>query len=400
MVKNMINLTSKEDIKFIYKTANSILKECSDIDAVNLLEEKYAPNNSQLLYNVAIKIAKSKILMNSIDKKISITIVFAVYNEHNRMLDSNMHPNGENFIENKIEQLNWLFENVRDLVDWKMIIVDDGCPNHSGLIAQNIIDRKFKNYNIEILFLENSIRENLPPARNLTSTDESQKGGSIIYGMWKASLENSTLDHIIVYTDADLSIHLSQIGLLINDIVNSDVKVSIGSKRERKSVLLKSKSRNLRGMFFIYLWKQLIPDLGYLNDTQCPLKAFRADLVHDIIEDNIESKFAFDIELLLKAQLNQTNKNIPNIKSQPIAVIDSEAESTTIALNPYLTMLKSIVKIYQKYLPPNEKSEKLAHFLKTLDENDWKKLIDDIPKENIGRKVDDFEYDFLLSKIT
>jgi len=27
-------------------------------------------------------------------------------------------------------------------------------------------------------------------------------------------------------------------------------------------------------------------------------------------------------------------------------------------------------------------------------------LIDDIPKENIGRKVDDFEYDFLLSKIT
>ena len=400
MVKNMINLTSKEDIKFIYKTANSILKECSDIDAVNLLEEKYAPNNSQLLYNVAIKIAKSKILMNSIDKKISITIVFAVYNEHNRMLDSNMHPNGENFIENKIEQLNWLFENVRDLVDWKMIIVDDGCPNHSGLIAQNIIDRKFKNYNIEILFLENSIRENLPPARNLTSTDESQKGGSIIYGMWKASLENSTLDHIIVYTDADLSIHLSQIGLLINDIVNSDVKVSIGSKRERKSVLLKSKSRNLRGMFFIYLWKQLIPDLGYLNDTQCPLKAFRADLVHDIIEENIESKFAFDIELLLKAQLNQTNKNIPNIKSQPIAVIDSEAESTTIALNPYLTMLKSIVKIYQKYLPPNEKSEKLAHFLKTLDENDWKKLIDDIPKENIGRKVDDFEYDFLRSKIT
>jgi len=395
MVKNMINLTSKEDIESIYETADTILKECSDIDAVNLLEEKYAGDKSLLLYNVAIKIAKSKILMNIIDEKISITIVFAIYNEHNRMLDSNTHPNGESFIENKIEQLNWLFENVSDLIDWKMIIVDDGCPNHSGLIAQDMIDRKFKKYNVEILFLENAIKENLPIAHNLTSTNDSQKGGSIIYGMWKASHENSNSDHIIVYTDADLSIHLSQIGLLINDIINSDVKVSVGSKREKRSVLLKSNSRNLRGMFFISLWKQLIPDLGYLNDTQCPLKAFRADLVHEIIEDNIESKFAFDIELLLKSQLNQTNKNIANIKSQPIAVIDSEAESTTIELNPYLTMLKSIVKMYQKYLPPNESSEKLADFLNALDEKGWKKLVDNIPKENIGRKVDDFKYDFL-----
>jgi len=399
MVKNMINLTSREDIESIYETANGILEECSDIDAVNALEEKYAGDTSRLLYNVAIKIAKSKILMNRIDRKISITVVFAVYKEHNRMLDSSEHPNGENFIENKIEQLNWLFENVRDLVDWKMIIVDDGCPHHSGRIAREIIDRKFKNYNIEILFLENAIRENLPPARNLTSTDESQKGGSIIYGMWKASQENSSADHVIVYTDADLSIHLSQIGLLVNDIVNGGAKVSVGSKRERRSVLLKSNRRNLRGMFFIYLWKQLIPELGYLNDTQCPLKAFRADLVHDIIEDNIESKFAFDIELLLKAQLEQPDKNTPAIKSQPVAVIDSEAESTTIALNPYLTMLKSIVKMYRKYLPSNERAERLAHFLNALDENEWKKLVDNIPKENIGREVADFEYDFLPSKI-
>ena len=396
MVKNIINLTNKDDIRSIYEVANSILKDSSDIDNINLLEEKYAGDDSSLLYNVAIKIAKSKILIKNINKKISITIVFAIYNEHNRIQDSNSHPNGENFIENKIEQLNWLFENASDLIDWKMIIVDDGCPNNSGLIAKNIIETKFKKYNIEVLFLENAIKENLEIANNLTSTNDSQKGGSIIYGMWKASKENSNSNHIIVYTDADLSIHLSQIGLLINDIVNSDVKVSIGSKREKKSVLLKSSSRNLRGMFFISLWKQLITDLKYLNDTQCPLKAFRADLIHEIIEDNEESKFAFDIELLLKSQMNQINKNVPIIKSQPMAMIDSEAESTTTQLNPYLTMLKAIAKMYKKYLPFNEKSEKLANFLNLLDENDWKKLVDNIPKENIGRKVDDFKYSFLV----
>jgi phage portal protein BeeE len=79
-------------------------------------------------------------------------------------------------------------------------------------------------------------------------------------------------------------------------------------------------------------------------------------------------------------------------------VIDSEAESTTIALNPYLTMLKSIVKIYRKYLPSNERAERLARFLNALDENEWKKLVDNIPRENIGREVADFEYDFLPPK--
>ena len=74
------------------------------------------------------------------------------------------------------------------------------------------LETKFKKYNIEVLFLENAIKENLEITSNLTSTNDSQKGGSIIYGMWKASNENSNSNHIIIYTDADLSIHLSQIG--------------------------------------------------------------------------------------------------------------------------------------------------------------------------------------------
>lgn len=396
MVESMIDLTNKDDIKSIYEAANNILNKNSDIDKINLLEEKFAGDDTELIYNVAIKLAKSKTLINNIDKKISVTVVFAIYNEHNRIQDKSSHPNGENFIENKIEQLNWLFENVSDLIDWKMIIVDDGCPNNSGLIAKNIIETKFKKYNIEVLFLENAIKENLKITNHLTSTNDSQKGGSIIYGMWKAANENRNSNHIIIYTDADLSINLSQIGLLINDIINNGAQVSIGSRREKKSVIIKSSSRSLRGMFFISLWKQLITNIAYLNDTQCPLKAFRADFIHEIIEDNIECKFAFDIELLLKSQLNQTNKNITNIISEPIAMIDSEAESTTAQLNPYLTMLKGIAKMYKRYLPYNEKSEKLANFLNCLDENDWKKLVDNIPEKNIGRQVNDFEYNFLV----
>ena len=398
VVKSTIDLTNKDDMNAIFDTADRILKEYSAVDEINKLEEDNAANDALLLYNVAIKIAKSKLLVNQIDKKLSVTIIFAVYKEHHRILNCDLHPNGENFIENKIEQLNWLFENVRDLVDWKMIIVDDGCPYDCGLIAENIIENKFKNYNIEVLFLEEAIQDHLPITRNLTLTEDSNKGGSILYGMWKASQDNNNPNHIIIYTDADLSIHLSQIGLLIDDIVEGRTKVSICSKRDKNSVIVKSRHRNLRGMFFIHLWKQLIPDLSYLNDTQCPLKAFRADLVPEIIEDNIESKFAFDIELLLKTQLSQSDKNSPYIKTQPIVMIDSEAESTTKVLNPYLTMLKSIVKIYKRYLPFNEKSEKLANVINGLDEDAWEKLLDKIPEKNIGKKVDDFTYEFLDTK--
>lgn len=393
-----IDLTNEEDINAIYETANSILKEYNSIDTMNALEEKHASDKSLLAYNVAIKIAKSKLLLRNLDKKISLSIVFALYNEQNRILDRSSHPNGENFIKNKIDQLNWLFEEVDDLVDWEMIIVDDGCPHNSGAIAQKMIEEYFRDYNIEVLFLEEAIKNHLPIVKNISSTRESQKGGAVIYGMWKAVRDNSSANHIIAYTDADLSIHLSQIGLLIHEIVHQNIKVSVGSKREKRSILLKSPSRNLRGMFFISLWKQLLPPLFYLNDTQCPLKAYRADLVREIIEGNEESKFAFDIELLLRAQLYQNDDNKEVIKSRAIAVIDSEAESTTIELNPYLTMLKGIAKMYKKYLPFNEASEKVALFLESLDEEGWDRLLENIPKENIGKDVNDFKYDFLTVK--
>jgi hypothetical protein len=106
----------------------------------------------------------------------------------------------------------------------------------------------------------------------------------------------------------------------------------------------------------------------------------------------------FDIELLLRAQLYQNDDNKEVIKSRAIAVIDSEAESTTIELNPYLTMLKGIAKMYKKYLPFNEASEKVALFLESLDEEGWDRLLENIPKENIGKDVNDFKYDFLTVK--
>ena len=168
--------------------------------------------------------------------------------------------------------------------------------------------------------------------------------------MWDAVQNSNAKNPIIVYTDADLSTHLGQVMLLVDLLLNQNKTVAIGSRREPNSVVIKKGARNDRGKLFIYLWKRLIPNLGDIVDTQCGFKAFRAEIIPEIIEDLIENKFAFDIELLVKAELLKKD----SIIKIPIAWIDSEEASTTTDIQPYLPMLKSIVKMSKEYFPMNK----------------------------------------------
>ena len=104
-----------------------------------------------------------------------------------------------------------------------------------------------------------------------------------------------------------LSTHLGQVGLLLGPIVNEGKNVAVASRREANSVVIKKGSRNSRGKLFIYLWKQMVSNLSYVIDTQCGFKAFKKETILHIVEDMIEKKFAFDIELLLKSELQQAN---------------------------------------------------------------------------------------------
>ena len=204
--------------------------------------------------------------------------------------------------------------------------------------------------------------------------------------MWLAAQQENQENHIIIYTDADLSTHLGQSGLLINPIIAGGNDVAIGSRREVDSVVLKQSSRNNRGKLFIYLWKRLIPVLGDIIDTQCGFKAFKADTIRDIIEEMIEKKFAFDIELLIKAELRKSGQ----IERVGIAWIDSEAASTTTDIQPYLPMLNAIVKMYRKYLPGNPTSDDFAELIDKLTQKDFENLLENIPEGITSREPIEF----------
>ncbi|NNK87231.1 MAG: hypothetical protein HKO90_03030, partial [Flavobacteriaceae bacterium] len=295
-----VDLTDDRHAELMLNTVESLLKKGYGISELQEFEKAIIKqNNTEIFILLALKIAKSKLLAASVSKPLFISVVFAVYKEHNRILNQSEHPHGEDFLLKKVMQLDWLFKNYPN-INWELIIVDDGCPENSGRIAQKIIDKHDLNDRVRVLFLANAIEEDHAVVKPMTATSDSQKGGSIALGMWEANGRNRAGNHIVIYTDADLSTHLGQVMLLADPLINQGKLVAIGSRREPESVVIKKGTRNDRGKMFIYLWKRLIPNLGDIIDTQCGFKAFKSEIIPHVINNLIEKKFAFDIELLLK----------------------------------------------------------------------------------------------------
>jgi hypothetical protein len=335
-----------------------------------LLAESQLSTYSAVL---AIKLAKSKFFLKQLNKDVHVTFLFAIYKETDRLSFSYESPLGEDCLNEKIRQIEWLVSNTSK-VTWDLLIVDDGCPNGSGIKAQEIANKSAYRDQIKVLFLQEAIDSNSQLAGWLNSTADSQKGGAILYGLrYASSLKRK--NNIILYTDADLSSHLGMSGLLIEALVHQNKSLAIGSRREKTSFTLRSDFRDNRGKLFIYLRRRLLHPINYISDEQCGFKAFDALFLDNFLEDVIETKFSFDVELLLRTELKKPN----SIAQIPIAWMDSDEASTTKTLEPYVPMLNRMVDFYEHYLPSNPEAEDFKSFIRDLTEEAWDHLIHNIP---------------------
>ena len=338
----------------------------------------------QVAVRLALKLAASRAAVREIPEPVHLSVVFAVYREHTRILRPEEHEHGEDFLRRKLSQLEWLFERT-PRHSWDLTVVDDGCPEGSGALAQAILNES-PDVQARVLYLDQAIGDRLPIVAGLRTTDDSRKGGSIRYGMWEASRRDRQ-NHVVLFTDADLSTHLAQAGLLLDPIIRENQTVAIGSRRHPASVVLKEGTRNNRGKLFIYLWKRIIPQLRGITDTQCGFKAFRSDTMRTWIEDVTENGFAFDIEFLLRAERTTPG----SISTVPVAWIDSDAASTTTDLQPYLPMLQSVSRFYRQILPPDPTAETFASLIESLSQADFERLLQRIPIEIASRDPADFD---------
>jgi hypothetical protein len=380
-----LDLNDPEQQHSVELVANKLLERTESLTELNELELTWCKDReaTPLSAHLAIKLARSRRMLQELEGPIHASVVFAVYKEHTRILKASEHPHGEDFLRRKVQQLDWLVAGTK--ATWDLTVVDDGCPENSGRLAETIIESDGLGDRVQVLFLQDAIDKKLPIVLPLTTPDDSRKGGSVVLGMWKASRIDRD-GHVIIFTDADLSTHLGETGLLLDPILRGGADAAIGSRREPTSVIVKAGTRNTRGKLFIYLWKRLFPELGDLVDTQCGFKAFSTATVSAITEDMIEKKFAFDIELLLKTELRRAGA----ITKVGVAWIDSEAASTTTDIQPYLPMLQTMAKMVAAYVPSRPDGDAFANFLGELDDEGWNRLVDNVPEEIASREPHEF----------
>ena len=340
-----------------------------------------APDAIGLL--VALKLAESRAVIRSLTQPIVVTLLNPVYKETGRMQPRDQHPHGEDSIRYKAAALDRVGE-LNPGVTTRLVVVDDGCPDGSGVMAAEILanipgweDRH------EVLFLDEALRTSdpsLPPG--LTAKDgerRSVKGGAVLYGMQRSLQLDPDCRHVIVDNDADLSILPEQLGLLLDGIVNDGLGVVVGSRRERDSVALIGESRDARGTLFIGLWQYLLPALAErVVDTNRAFKAFDADALAQIIDDVEIYTFPYQIEILQAA----ISRGV-SLAPRGIAYIDSEAASTQHGesiTESYLDQVRQIIDIAQRFGTVRPDDPLLA-FLADIDDRAWREIERDPPLE-------------------
>ena len=105
---------------------------------------------------------------------------------------------------------------------------------------------------------------------------------------------------LVLFADVDLSTPLSETCKLVAGIERSGAGIAIGSRDKPGSVVEAPLHRRLLGAGF-NLAVRMLTHLDYA-DTQCGFKLMSVEVARELMKDQISSGFAFDVELLLRAE--------------------------------------------------------------------------------------------------
>ena len=201
------------------------------------------------------------------------------------------------------------------------------CYNESQDIASNVNKvqdyLKDKTFDYELLVVNDGSKDNtkeviesIPNIKALSYDKNRGKGGAVKYG-----IENATGDYIL-FMDADLSTDISAIDKAVELMPEYDL--IIGSRHAKDSVI-KKKQPALR-VFIGWCCRQLVKMVFHvkLKDTQCGFKAIRTSVAKQITEKQLIDKFAFDVEYIYIARLN-------NLSMKELGVVWSDDRGSTVS---------------------------------------------------------------------
>lgn len=280
---------------------------------------------------VATKLAESKRLVTGGPLDVGeIVVQCAMWGEQRRLRprDDN-NPLGEDSLRIKLDQLHWLLSDTP--VRWRFQAIDDGCPDHSAGVAERMAADHDLGDRVQVLRLADALPANGGPLTGLDDVDSSRKGGAMILGAHTAMEAGAAA---VVLTDADTSVDLGQLGLLLAPFA-AGAQVVIGDRKHDDSVLRKAEARWGPGIVVLRHMQRMVGRALFsrgLHDTQAAFKLYGGEALADILAAPSTFGFSFDADWLYGAL-----RGGHDIAATPFAFVDSFAESASIVQGPMTT---------------------------------------------------------------
>jgi len=192
---------------------------------------------------------------------------------------------------------------------------------------------------LEIVVVDDGSRDDTAAAARDSGADQvitlpgnRGKGAAVRAGVLAAN------GRTVAFTDADLAYGPDQL-ICFLETIESGWDVAVGSRKHEGATAL-VRARRLReiGGRVINLFTHVVL-LGNYRDTQCGLKAFRADVASELFDRARIDGFAFDIELFVMVERNGLA-----LTEVPVAVRNTRA-STVRVVRDAARLMRDVLRI-------------------------------------------------------
>jgi hypothetical protein len=317
------DLASREDHERVRQLADAII--AGDVRA-ELPGDPTAPLDAR----IATHLATSKQTVRAVQWEGMLGVVFAMWGEQRRLRPrTDDNPTGEDALHVKLDQLAWLFAG--SPTRWRLYPVDDGDPDDSAAVAIERAALHPDGDRVAVLRLSDAIPAEDGPLAGLDHVDDSRKGGAVIAGGVAALADGCDA---VVMTDADNSVNLGQVGLLLGPFCDG-ADVVVGDRKHPDAVLVKAEARWGPGIVVLRHMQRMVGTALFasgLRDTQAAFKLYGRAALGDILAAPSTFGFAFDSDWLYAALSGERS-----IDRVPFAFIDSVAESASVTQGPMTT---------------------------------------------------------------
>ncbi len=323
-----IDLTDPANQPHVRELADELLAVGADVPALRALGRD---PDAGIDVRVATKLAESKrLIADGRAAAGDVVVQYAMWGEHRRLRPRDAgNPLGEDSLRVKLDQLDWLLADTG--VRWRLVAIDDGCPDDSADVAERIAAEHRLAERVHVLRLAEALPAASGPLAGLAGVDDSRKGGAMLLGaQW--ALDNGA--DAVVLTDADTSVDLGQLGLLLAPYADG-AQVAIGDRKHPDSVLRKAEARWGPGIVVLRHMQRMVGRALFsrgLRDTQAAFKLYDRTALGDVLAAPSTYGFSFDSDWLFAVL-----RGGRDIATTPFAFVDSFAESASITQGPMTT---------------------------------------------------------------